>query len=523
LPVSELNESQKAEVARHGLNLADAERQLELYADPPPYAQLIRPCTAGDGIVRFDDAGANEAAENFEPAAAGKRLCVFVPASGAASRMFKVPLSFLHADAPCTRGGLEAAAASGDAAAAEMLEILDGFSRFAFRDTWAAKAEAAGLNVQPGADEDLRPLLSVWLEDDGMGYASLPKGLLAFHSYEDGARTAFEEHLVEASRYACAGDGKCRLHFTVSPEHEEKFKELLDAVGPSFEQRLGVRFEIGFSVQKPSTDAMAVDMDNAPFRNADGSLLFRPGGHGALIENLNDLDADVVFVKNIDNIVPDHLREPCVFWKRVVGSTLMDLQSEGFRHLDALDNDGDAAFEAAAAFLRERLNVSVANAAEAAAALDRPYRVCGMVENTGEPGGGPFWTLLDGSETAQVVETSQVDPDSESQKAILAKATHFNPVDLACAIRDREGKPYDLRRFVDENAVFIAEKSKDGKPLKSLERPGLWNGAMARWNTVFVEVPIETFNPVKTVNVLLEPAHSEPRASERRDPPTRSR
>jgi hypothetical protein len=343
-----------------------------------------------------------------------------------------------------------------------------------------------------------------------MGYATLPKGLLAFHSYDGGARTAFEEHLVEASQYARSQDGTCRLHFTVSPEHEAKFKELLGEVGPSFEERLGVKFDIGFSVQKPSTDAMAVDMDNAPFRNQDESLLFRPGGHGALIANLNDLDAEIVFVKNIDNIVPDHLREPCVFWKRVVGSTLIELQSEGFRHLDALEKDGDAAFEAAADFLRERLNVTVPNATEAAAALDRPYRICGMVENTGEPGGGPFWTLLDGAETAQVVETSQVDPDSESQKAILAKATHFNPVDLACAIRDRSGKPYDLREFIDEDAVFIAEKSKDGKPLKSLERPGLWNGAMARWNTVFVEVPIATFNPVKTVNVLLERAHQPP-------------
>jgi len=507
---STLSDAEQREVVAHGLSVEDAARQLVLYADPPAYARLIRACTPGDGIVRFDQAQAEQLEARFEQAAAEKRVCVFVPASGAASRMFKVPLSYLYAPTPCTRSEIEKSAAGGDGAAAEMLEIIDGFSKFAFRDALRAAAAAAGIDAGPGAGDDLRPLLAVWLEDEGLGYAALPKGLLAFHVAADGARTAFEEHLVEAARYARAADGVCRLHFTVSPEHEPKFRALLDSVLSSYESRFDVRYEIGFSVQKPSTDAIAVDLDNAPFRNADGSLLFRPGGHGALIENLNDLDADIVFVKNIDNIVPDHLRDPSVFWKRVVGSMLIELQSEGFRHLEALETNQAGALDGAAAFLREHFNVSVSDTAAAIRVLDRPYRVCGMVKNTGEPGGGPFWTLLDEIETVQVVETSQVDPDCAEQQKILSASTHFNPVDLACAIRDRNGKPYNLREFVDENAVFIAEKSKDGKPLKSMERPGLWNGAMARWNTVFVEVPIETFNPVKTVNVLLSAAHQPP-------------
>jgi hypothetical protein len=284
---------------------------------------------------------------------------------------------------------------------------------------------------------------------------------------------------------------------------------------PSYEKRYGVRYEVTFSTQHPSTDALAVDAGNRPFRLADGSLLFRPGGHGALIENLGEIHgADLIFVKNIDNVVPDHAKGDTLLWKRVLGVLLLDLQAKVFAALAALDAGGAAAVESARTLLLDEFGLTVAHDHATAELLrellDRPLRVCGMVRNTGEPGGGPFWVHLDGRETLQIVEASQVDAHAPAQQRILKSATHSNPVDLVCATRSLTGKPHDLHRYVDEEAIFIAEKSKDGRPLKSLERPGLWNGGMARWNTVFVEVPATTFNPVKTVNALLSAAHQPP-------------
>jgi hypothetical protein len=344
-------------------------------------------------------------------------------------------------------------------------------------------------------------------------YGVLPKGLLDFHAYASGARTPFEEHLVEAALYA--SDGKvARLHFTVSPEHRSRFESLASQLIPKWEVHFGIRYELSFSEQKPSTDTVAVNMDNSLFRESDGSLLFRPAGHGALLENLNDLQADVIFIKNIDNVVPDALKESTIVYKKALGGLLVSIlaQIETLEFQLAQDPSEQRIAEALVfmgrnlgyvpsadfqrLFLAEQVDVLLA-------ILARPTRVCGVVQNTGEPGGGPFWCPdASGNLTLQLVESAQVDMGNPGQKMLFAGSTHFNPVDLVCAPRG-----LDLVEYRDMATGFITEKTKDGRGLKAQELPGLWNGAMAAWNTIFVEVPLDTFNPVKTVTDLLRPAH----------------
>lgn len=511
MAIRELKPTELAEARAHGLADADVARQLRFYSTPPPFMRLVRACTRGDGIRVIERGNAEALASRYGDALGSRAAVCFVPASGAASRMFKVPLAFLHAGSPVTleevRGRSKQSKDAG-----ELLEIIDGLERFAFYPELERLVKTRGLDparLSPG--DDLRPLLGALLEPDGMNYANLPKGLLAFHRYDAGARTPFEEHLVEAATYAKDSQGVCRLHFTVSQEHLDSFRGLASHVLDSYSARLGVRYEVGFSTQHPSTDSLAVTPEGEPFRCDDGSLLFRPGGHGALLENLAAIDADVVFVKNIDNVVPDHAKGDILLWRQALGTVLLETQQRVFEAAEALERSAPGAAAAAAALVAE-LGTDPAGADEEQLArwLDRPLRVCGMVVNTGEPGGGPFWVRLDGRATLQIVEASQVDGTDSAQKRILASASHFNPVDLACTLRDRAGRRYDLSRFVDDEAVFLVEKSKDGRPLRSLERPGLWNGGMARWNTVFVEVPASTFHPVKTVNALLSPAHQPP-------------
>jgi len=503
------------QIAAHGISLEDALRQLALYADPPAYTRLLRPCRAGDGLRVLGEEAAAGFARAFSAAVADKTVVKLVPASGAASRMFKEPLGYLNSDSPVSTAQLKSKKA------VDMLALVSEIERFAFYDDLAAAMRRDRLQASADAHrEDIRPLLAYLLTAKGLDYASLPKALLKFHGYPQGARTAFEEHLAEAAAYARGAGGRCRLPFTVSDEHQALFNDLAARVVSHYSDAHGVEYDIDYSTQSPSTDAIAVDLDNRPFHDSDGSLLFRPGGHGALIANLGRIDADIVFVKNIDNVVPDHLKGPTYHWKKVLAGLLIELQEQVFAHLavlEAADCSCDA-IEAAVAFLSAEIGVSVPadlsspgeRRQAAISLLERPLRVCGMVRNTGEPGGGPFWVEKDGRVSAQVVETSQVDPDDSAQRAVLAAATHFNPVDLVCAFRDRHGKPYELSRYIDADAVFIAEKSSAGRPLKSLERPGLWNGAMAGWNSIFVEVPIETFNPVKTVNDLLRRSHQPP-------------
>jgi hypothetical protein len=499
-----------------GIAPAEAARQVALFRNPPPFTRVLRPCRPGDGILSISVAQHTGLLAHFDAAARRGRIAKFVPASGAATRMFKDLLAFLAVPAGTELSG-------------PVKTFFDNLSRFAFYEDLAAALGADGIDLDEAVrGGDFQVVLSYLLETPGLGYAECPKGLLPFHRYPEGPRAPFEEHLVEAAGIACSEDGLCLLHFTVSSEHQEGFERLLDRVRPALEERYDCRFEVSFSTQRHSTDTLAVDPQNRPFRQADGSLLFRPGGHGALLDNLNELGRegwDVILLKNIDNVVPD-ARKPVVhLWKRLLGGCLLSVRERIFGHLDRLEAlDGvrgpgaEAVLSEAADFLEKELSrplpesFSEGDARERKRflmdALERPLRVCGVVRNQGEPGGGPFWVESpSGGISPQIVEASQIDLRDPGQKAILEASTHFNPVDVACGLRDRHGRSYDLARFVDPATVFISEKSHEGSPLKALERPGLWNGAMAGWNTAFVEVPDATFAPVKTVLDLLRPEH----------------
>lgn len=511
-----LDENDREQLAELGITEDEVVRQLELFADPPRPAVLVRPCTIGDGIEMLDSEARRNAQQAYQGAAQAGRLLKFVPASGAATRMFQSLLAQRQRPGQMTRAGLEAGAAAGDADSREVLTFVDHLSRFPFIDALADVVAKRGANLDELARRgEVGPILAALLDPDGLDYAALPKALLPFHRYPDGSRSAFAEHLLEGAAYARSAAGTARLHFTVSPEHEAVSRALLDAVRRRCEARAEARLDVSFSNQKRATDTVAVDLDNRPLRGPEGRLVLRPGGHGALIENVNDLRGDIVFIKTVDNIQPEHRRGPTLEWMRLLTGHLVKLQDALSGHLAAVSGaaPSQTQIEAAHRFVRTAFGEDVSSAGVAAlvAALDRPIRVCGMVRNTGEPGGGPFWVCgRDGRATRQIVESAQVDMDDEAQRAVFKASTHFNPVLIVCSVRDRHGRPFDLRRFVDESAVFIARKSKDGQELKALERPGLWNGAMAHWHTVFVELPNDTFTPVKTVNDLLRPEHQPP-------------
>ena len=470
------------QIEQHGLTREAVERQIENFRRGFPFLKVVRAASPGDGVVVVDDAAADAAQARYEQAAHGLSVVKFVPASGAATRMFKELFEFVNEG---KRGkGIDT--------------LLENIERFAF---WPELKAV----LPEGADD--RTVVSCIVKQ-GLNYGQKPKGLVTFHAYPDGARKAVEEHLVEGAAYAST-DGVARIHFTVSPEHRAGFESLLAEKVPLYEKRFGIRYEISFSVQKPSTDTIAVNPDNTPFRQEDGSLLFRPAGHGALIENLNEIDADIIFIKNIDNVTTDARRGDTIRYKKVLAGLLLELQEQAFAHLRALEA-GTADLAEVAAFVEQRLCVKLPAACDAAllrAVLDRPIRVCGMVRNEGEPGGGPFWVANpDGTESLQIAESSQISPDD---MPLMKSATHFNPVDLVCGVRTSQGGKFDLRRYTDPSTGFISSKSSGGRELRAQELPGLWNGAMAHWNTVFVDVPITTFSPVKVVQDLLRPQHQQ--------------
>jgi uncharacterized protein DUF4301 len=502
------------QMAALGVGPGEAARQVELFRNPPPFTRVLRPCRPGDGIRRLAAVEHATLVARWEEAARQGRLGKFVPASGAASRMFKPLLSYL------------AAGARGEPPA-EVRTFFDSLPRFAFYGDLAAAMARDGRDLEAArAAGDHAAVLRHLLTSAGLDYAELPKGLIQFHRYPEGARTPFEEHLVETADYARDAHGTCRLHFTVSPQHEAGFRALLEAVRPRCEERFAAQFAVSFSQQQRSTDTVAVDPENRPFRLSDGSLLFRPGGHGALLDNVSGLATsgwDIVLLKNIDNVVPDARKPPVALWNRLLTGLLLALQDRAFQLLERLRvtapqqlEEGTLLPDAARFLERELARPLPAGYAGSAAEerrrllvdrLGRPLRTCGLVRNQGEPGGGPFWVESAGEVSPQIVETSQIDPGSPEQQAALAASTHFSPVHVVCALRDHAGRPYDLQRYVDPETVFIAAKSHAGRPLKALEHPGLWNGAMAGWNTVFVEVPDETFAPVKTVLDLLRREH----------------
>jgi len=510
----DVTDADREQLRTRDISVDEIERQLSLFRRPRQFVRLVRPCTVDDGIRRITADESDELLALHAEAAGKGRFSKFVPASGAATRMFRDLLIYQKSPGRDTAWTIvRERAAGGDESAQSMVRFMEELPRFAFWED---------LRGVLGSDRTVEfvPVLEALLEPGGLGYEKLPKGLLKFHSYPDRSRTPFEEQLVEATDYARDEGGMCRLHFTVSPEHLEHFERLYDEVRETYESRFGARFEVAYSVQKPSTDTLAVDSDNRPFRDERERWVFRPGGHGALIENLNDLGADLVFIKNIDNVQPDDRRRHVSNWRRILGGYLVKLQRRGQEIFDRLRREVppreflDQAFRFAGTRLQIQLNGRLDNRSPESRRrwlldrLSRPIRVCGVVPNTGEPGGGPFWVRdRDGSVTLQIVETVQIDLEDAEQQDILAGSTHFNPVDLVCGLRDGGGRPYDLGRFVDPEAVIVTEKSYAGRDLRALERPGLWNGAMAGWNTVFVEIPLETFTPVKTVLDLLRPEH----------------
>ena len=385
---------------------------------------------------------------------------------------------------------------------AEGSDIFDNLEKFAFSEDVKSKLTN---------DNSKQSIAKVIVGEEGLDYGSLPKGLIKFHKYDDEERTAFEEHLVEASEYAKGKNDIARVHFTVSPEHLNKVKGLINEVLPKYEKRYSVTYEISYSTQKKSTDTVAVDTHDEPFREEDGTILFRPGGHGALIENLGAIDADLVFIKNIDNVVPDRIKSETYKYKKALAGYLLHIQTKCFEFLKAIEaQEFEEKKKDIVLFVNNELGLHVSEDSskeELIQIMNRPIRVCGMVKNEGEPGGGPFWVNNEGKISHQIVESSQVDLSDAHQLSIMKQSTHFNPVDLVCGIKDYKGQRFDLMKYVDPNTGFISMKSKNGRDLKALELPGLWNGAMAKWITLFVEVPIITFNPVKTIRDLLRVNH----------------
>lgn len=505
-----LTQEDKALLAKKGISEEQIAAQLACFEKGFPFLKLEAAASIGNGIVATTDSERDAYIKAWEAYKneGGHVVTKFVPASGAASRMFKNLFEFLGADYDEPTTDFEK-------------KFFSQIEHFAFyADLNEACRKNAGKDI-PGllAGKDYKAVVANLLEAAGLNYGALPKGLLKFHKYEDGARTPLEEHLVEGALYAAGADGKVNVHFTVSPEHRSLFEQLVGEKAAKYAEKYGVEYHVSFSEQKPSTDTIAADMDNRPFRDDKGHLVFRPGGHGALIENLNDLDSDIVFVKNIDNVVPDRLKADTVTYKQVLAGVLVTLQKKAFDYLRLIDSGQytHEQIEEMIRFVQQELYCRKHDIKDLEdgdlilylkSKLNRPMRVCGMVKNVGEPGGGPFLAYnADGTVSLQILESSQIDMKDPEKKAMFEQGTHFNPVDLVCAVRDYKGNKFNLTDYVDKATGFISYKSKNGKDLKALELPGLWNGSMSDWSTVFVEVPLSTFNPVKTVNELLREQH----------------
>jgi hypothetical protein len=505
------------QIASRGISIETIDRQIKDLINGYPFTRLQAPATRQKGIRTFNEKELHELITNFDRTAKDLNLVKFVPASGAATRMFKHLYEYMELTSKRKTDPKIPEAADFNSIG----YFFKHLNKFAFYDDLKRIMSRDGINIEDCIKKlEFDIILDYIINPKGLNYGNLPKGILKFHHYGTFSRTATGEHLVEGAHYCANRAKKVTVHLTVSPEHLSNFRDLIAYVQPYYESMFGVMYDITFSVQKPSTDTIAVDMNNDPFREKDGSLVFRPGGHGALIENLNDLDCDIVFIKNIDNVVPDRLKSETYRYKKILGGLLLQIQAKAFGLLKALDKKPlpEGIIEEAVQFCEKQISVSFPPDFQhwldskkvnfLREILDRPIRVCGMVKNEGEPGGGPFWVKnKQGEISLQIVESSQVDVNNAEQKKILNSATHFNPVDLVCSLKNYKGEKFDLHNYIDQSTGFISVKSKDGKQLKALELPGLWNGAMARWTTVFVEVPIITFNPVKTVNDLLREQH----------------
>lgn len=490
------------------ISLEQVNNQLNDFRNGFPFLELAGSASIEKGIIKLDNSAENEYLQVWDNYLNEEhKVLKFVPASGAASRMFKDLFEFLEGQSEVPANDF-------------INQFFSEIHRFSFfTELDSSCLQNTGKNIKTLMEEnEYKAVIRNLLTPEGLNYGHLPKGLLRFHSYGDENRKAVVEHLVEGALYAKTKANQVNVHFTVSPEHRSLFEAEVNASAPAVEQAYKIQLQISFSVQKSNTDTVAVDSDNVPFREK-GQILFRPGGHGALIENLNELDGDVVFIKNIDNVVPDRLKDTTVRYKKIIAGILVDRQKKAFdaiRLLESGQYDREQLLDIIH-FVQDDLytrnpDTKILEDSELALylikKLNRPIRVCGMVRNQGEPGGGPFWAYnSDGTISLQIMESTQIDLSVPRKKEMFEMGTHFNPVDLVCAIRNYQGHTFKLSDFVDPKTAFISFKSKNGNELKALELPGLWNGAMSDWNTIFVEVPILTFNPVKTVNDLLRPEH----------------
>jgi len=508
-------EKDNQQIREHGIDAKIIEVQIAHFKSGFPPSVLIDAATEGNGLHILDEKEADDLIRFYEGNKGSLEILKFVPASGAATRMFKSLFGFLN---DYSGSEEDYSKLQADQSAGSVFTFLKKLQDFAFYEDLKQKfIEVKGVSLEEAQlKRDYTSIVDVLLSEEGLGYGSLPKGLLKFHKYGGYSRTPAEEHLYEGANYAVDDKGNVKLHFTVSPEHLEKFQAHINSVKGKYESEFKEKFEVSYSIQKKSTDTIAVDMNNEPFRNEDGSLLFRPAGHGALLDNLNDLDSEVVFIKNIDNVVPDRLKPETIKYKKVIAGLLLKYkdaiketvsnlrEGKGLDEAIKLLNDW-LGYRPAAGFdklsTKEKTDHVIGK-------LNRPLRVCGVVQSEGDPGGGPFWVQAeDGSISLQIVETAQMNLDDPQQREVFERVTHFNPVDVVAYLKDVDGKKFDLMKHRDMNAGFVSKKSKDGKDLKAQELPGLWNGSMADWNTIFVAVQAITFNPVKSVNDLLKSQH----------------
>jgi len=501
-----------------GIELRKIEKQIKFFKEGFPSIHLIRPATVNDGIIFLNNEERARYIRLYEESLKEYNIVKFVPASGAASRMFKHLFEFMDKNSIQSPPQKESSLEHNSNSAYYLFSHLPDI---AFYPILSEIIKKNGSRIKELIlKNDYGAIAEYILTPKGLNYSNLPKALIGFHRYPEEIRSPTEEHLVEAVNYANGHGNIARIHFTISPEHQRIIEDLLSNVSQKYEDRYKVKLEITLSTQRSSTDTLAVDTFNNPFRDQSGRLLFRPGGHGALLENLNKIDADLIFIKNIDNVVPDRLKEQTFLYKKLIGGYLLHIQRKIFTFLNDVDNHQITQndIEEMKHFAREVLNIIFPEDIQKKGIQDqiqflvmqfnRPIRVCGMVKNEGEPGGGPFWVSgHKHQQTLQIVESSQIDFTDDNQKMIFNSSTHFNPVDLVCSIKDYKGNTFKLAQFVDDNTGLISLKSNDGKSLKAMELPGLWNGSMSNWVTVFIEVPIITFNPVKTVNDLLRKEH----------------
>ena len=508
-----------SEIVEHGIIEQQILEQLEVFERGEIFTDIIKPCIKGDGIFVLDDSQSDEFLENYRSAAISGRLTKFVPASGAATRMLNFLQSYLNSSKTISIARLKKEMHT-DTNAKSVYEFITNLKYFAFYEDLKSLPSLEKFDLDNISDEDdISIILRKVLDSSGLNYSFYPKGAILFHKYIGENRTAFEEHIFEAVELLSDQSGVVRIHFTISEEHAELFNEIINKAIKHFHKK-SLQVNVTYSFQKKTTDTISVTLDNQLFKDSSNKLVFRPGGHGALIENLNDLDADIILIKNIDNILPSTKNVESVKSKKILTGFLIKLQTQVFNYLKVLDsrNVKESNINEIKKFAADYLSVQFIDSFEGKTTdekvdylfdrLNRPLRVCGMVKNEGHPGGGPFWvSIKNGEVSLQIVEESQINKKNKDKADMLKASTHFNPVDMICAVRDFKGNKFNLKNFVDESSGLITTKTFEGRQLKALELPGLWNGAMAYWNTVFVEIPSQTFNPVKEINDLLKPQH----------------